>query len=92
MQDTVVFDGELSLTFHGSAELGLTLPESGESGVFMALREPYPAYTGPTEITPSSETQTLHTTMKSLITDIVINPIPNNYGLITWNGSVITVS
>lgn len=24
--------------------------------------------------------------------NIVINPIPSNYGLITWNGSVITVS
>lgn len=82
MQDTVVLDGYLDLL----------LPESGEVGVFTALREVYPAYTGPTEITPTSEAQVLNTTLKSVLTDIIINPIPSNYGLITWNGSTLTVS
>lgn len=28
----------------------------------------------------------------TLSTQIVVNAIPSNYGLITWNGSVLTVS
>lgn len=92
MHKTVVLDGELSLLVSGQADCELLIPESGESGVFTALRQAYPVYDGPMEITPTQETQTLNTTLKSLIGDIVINPIPSNYGLITWNGSTLTVS
>lgn len=82
MHKTVVLDGELSLVVSGSAECG----------VFTALRQAYPVYDGPMEVTPTQETQTLSTTMKSVLGDIVVNPIPSNYGLITWNGSTLTVS
>ena len=92
MQNTIVIDGELSLIIDGTAEGSLLIPERGEAGVFMAMRQAYPAYTGPTEITPSTETQILDTTLKTVINNIVINPIPQNYGLITWNGSKLTVS
>lgn len=51
-----------------------------------------PTYTGTTEFTPSQEAQTIETANKVLLENITINPIPNNYGLVTWNGSVITVS
>ena len=49
-------------------------------------------YTGDYEVTPSSEAQTLNTAGKRMTREVVVNPIPNNYGLITWNGSVLTVS
>ena len=49
-------------------------------------------YQGVTEITPTQETQTLRTASLLMPVDIVINPIPQNYGLITWNGSTLTVS
>ena len=49
-------------------------------------------YEGPYEITPSAEEQTVNTRMTALEQDIVIHAIPNNYGLISYNGSVITVS
>lgn len=49
-------------------------------------------YTGDYEVTPSDETQTLETEGMRLTRPITVNPIPQNYGLITWNGSVITVS
>lgn len=49
-------------------------------------------YTGDYTITPSSETQTLLTKDKRMTDQIVINPIPSNYGLITWNGATLTVS
>lgn len=51
-----------------------------------------PLYDGPYEVTPSSELQTLSINGKQADQDITINPIPNNWGLITWNGSVLTVS
>ena len=49
-------------------------------------------YSGSYEVTPSSEAQTLNTAGKLLSFDVVVNPIPSNYGLITWDGSTITVS
>ena len=49
-------------------------------------------YTGAYSVTPSQEEQTLETTNKRMTQDVVVNPIPSNYGLISWNGSVITVS
>lgn len=52
----------------------------------------YPTYDGPTEFTPSRESQVVETTAHVLLADIVINPIPSNYGLVQWNGAVLTVS
>lgn len=51
-----------------------------------------PEYEGPYEFTPTQSTQTAATAYKLAVADIIINPIPSNYGLITWNGSVLTVS
>ena len=51
-----------------------------------------PKYTGEYEVTPTRETQTLLTKDLMMTANVVVNPIPSNYGLITYNGSVITVS
>ena len=49
-------------------------------------------YTGAVAVTPTASTQTLHTAGLFVDEDITIAPIPSNYGLITWDGSVLTVS
>ena len=49
-------------------------------------------YTGEYEVTPSAETQTLNTAGLRLMRNVTVNPIPQNYGLITYNGAVLTVS
>lgn len=49
-------------------------------------------YDGPVVVTPSQQTQVLPTNGTRLTSNIKVNPIPSNYGLITWNGSIITVS
>lgn len=49
-------------------------------------------YTGETDFTPSAEAQTIRTTGLIMDGDIIVEPIPSNYGLITWNGSYIRVS
>ena len=51
-----------------------------------------PPYTGPYTVTPTQSTQTLSTTGKRMTGNVTINPIPSNYGLITWDGSVLNVS
>ena len=50
------------------------------------------AFSGPYEYTPSSEEQIVPIAYMMASQDITIKPIPNNYGLITWNGSTLTVS
>jgi hypothetical protein len=49
-------------------------------------------YEGKYEFTPTNELQTININGKQAKKDITINPIPSNYGLITYNGSEITVS
>lgn len=49
-------------------------------------------YDGPYSVTPSDSAQTLLTQGKAMTDNVIVGPIPNNYGLITWNGSVLTVS
>ena len=49
-------------------------------------------YEGAYEFTPTDEVQTVPIAGKTPAQDIIINPIPSNYGLITWNGSTLTVS
>lgn len=91
--DTVVLDGDLSLIIPVDGDINLLIPVDGESGVVTKVTEhDLPIYTGQTEITPSEETQLLQTANKTVVQNIVINPIPSNYGRITWNGSTLTVS
>lgn len=49
-------------------------------------------YEGPYRVTPGEEAQTLETAERTVMENIIIEPIPSNYGLITWNGSTLTVS
>ena len=49
-------------------------------------------YTGAYSVTPSADTQTLLTDGLRMTDNITINPIPSNWGRITHNGSIITVS
>lgn len=91
--DTVVIDGDLLMVTQSDGDPDLDIQQDGEAGeVIKVVDYDHPIYDGPIEITPSRETQVLETQGKILITNIVVNPIPKNYGLITWNGSVLTVS
>ena len=49
-------------------------------------------YRGEYEFTPTEDVQTVHINGLRATRNITINPIPSNYGKITWNGSVLTVS
>lgn len=49
-------------------------------------------YSGSYEVTPTNELQTLETENRRMMQNIIVNPIPSNYGLITWDGSTLIVS
>lgn len=49
-------------------------------------------YRGSYEFTPTSEAQTIPVSGLLAERDITIQPIPNNYGLVEWNGSTLTIS
>ena len=91
--DEIVLDGELSLDIPLDGDMELDIPIDGEPTNMIRVSDyVYPLYTGQIAVTPSAETQILPTINRTVTDNIVINPIPSNYGLITWNGSIITVS
>lgn len=49
-------------------------------------------YEGEYDITPTNTAQVFSTEGKRCPHNFIVEPIPNNYGLITYNGSIITVS
>ena len=51
----------------------------------------HPSYSGGYEFTPNDDTQIIATAGQILEQDIVINPVPNTYGHVAWNGRFISV-
>ena len=91
-QQEVVLDGELSLNLNIDGEMSLDLHMDGEAGTVIKVTEhDLPVYTGQTEVTPSEETQTLQTANRTVLQNITVNPIPENYGRLLWTGNTLTV-
>ena len=74
-----------------SVEANLAAKPAPISAEFMGIPTGHTKYDGGYEVTPSEEAQTLNTAGCVLSKDIVVDPIPLNYGRITWNGTVLTV-
>ena len=80
--DTIVIDGDISLF----------LPIDGESGIVTkVVGQDLPTYTDATEVTPSGNEQVLLTADMVLTKNIIVNPIPENYGRLLWSGNTLTV-
>lgn len=76
-------------------DLAMQSPESTDFGCdeyVEVLNIPIPYYDGPYIVTPSRQEQVLRTEQMAMSHDVTIAPIPKNYGLVTWNGSVLRVS
>ena len=93
MGDKIVLDGEVSLNLHLDGEVSLNLHLDGTPDKVIKVTDyDLPVYDGITEITPSNQAPVLQTSNKALTRNIVVNPIPSNYGLVTWDGSRLTIS
>lgn len=89
----IVIGGEISLNMLIDGDTDLSLVEDGIEGTVIAYEQHgHETYTGDYTVTPSKEEQVLETKSKLMRENVIIEPIPSNYGLITWNGSVLTVS
>ena len=92
-EDSIAIDGEGQIVCIGSVDGHLEIGLDGEFGsVTVVERGERKKYNGDYTVTPSAQTQTLLTAEMIMTDNVIINPIPQNYGLITWNGSRITVS
>lgn len=90
--DTIVIDGTLSLLTEIDGDFELVVPIDGEAGVITTVKEyDLPSYTGQTVITPSENIQTLTTADKVVMQNIIVNPIPANYGKIVWDGARLRI-
>lgn len=82
-----------------STESSISLSVSSEEIIPVAVEQirvkwlnPDP-YEGEYEVTPvQGEAIVLNTAHHTMSQNVKINPIPQNYGLITYNGNIITVS
>ena len=79
-----------NVTFDNAQEMDVQFTEDSFNCDFEGVKPS--DYSGPYTVTPSDQQQVLQTASRTLEDNIVIEPIPNNYGLITWDGSTITVS
>lgn len=67
-------------------------PVGGLSGILSQPRGSVPEYRGDYTYTPSNAEQVVQINGKMATSNITINPIPSNYGLIAWNGAALSVS
>lgn len=86
--------GRISGTLTSAATLSGSLASAARltGGLTIPAERPAVIYDGPTEFTPAQEAQTIEIAGMWAPDDIIINPIPSNYGLITWNGATLLVS
>ena len=85
-------DGDASIISLADGEPKTDKILDGENVIIEQVHIDGEYYDGPTAVTPTRETQVLNTMGKTVTQNITVNPIPKNYGLITWNGYKITVS
>jgi hypothetical protein len=79
-----VSDQDYSLQVSGGQAVGLAV----DTAITAPLME---HYLGPYTVTPGSAPVTLDTIGKVMDQNIIVNPVPGNYGQIIWDGSVLNV-
>lgn len=89
MADVVVRVGDVEEIPVSIGGLGDTNIGIGDKEIIWRERE---SYKGPYSVTPTRAPQTLATEGKLMTMNVVVEAIPKNYGLITWDGSILTVS
>ena len=88
-QTIPVLQEQIEQTIAIEAEAGEQSVSITRETIIITGAEPYE---GTYTVTPTQETQVLLTEGLRMLQNVTVNPIPSNYGLITWNGSIITVS
>lgn len=75
MARSFIVDGDPQLLFTEQVEPELLFPESGEVGIFTAIRENIEPYAGPYVVDPLFRRQVLATNGKKMESDVTVNAI-----------------
>lgn len=79
----IELEGDIDIEIMLDGELGIEIPVVGED---------VPVYSGAYSAIPTQEQQEFATAGKMMRDHFIVEPIPQNYGLITYNGFELTVS
>ena len=86
----IALDADVSISIQAEGDMSIRMDLDGEESNFQQVRI-VDWYDGPTTVTPSEETQTLQTTNKTIPGEIVVEPIPSNYGRVTRVGAYLII-
>lgn len=88
----MIIPAQIDVIFGSDDSFGCDLQR--EESFVCSMGESFTAemYHGATNIIPSGEQQILETEGKVISENIIIEPVPSNYGLITWDGTTLIVS
>ena len=75
----------------GSISGSLSPPASMSGELSIPTYVDVDVYDGITEVTPTTEQQVLQTYNKTITRNIVVNPIPEDYGRLLYSGHTLTV-
>ena len=87
----LVLDGDLQVSVVLDGDMDMSIELDGEYGDIQYYSD-MAVYQGETTVIPSQSRQVLMTNGYLMPSNVTVEPIPWYYGLITWNGSVLTVS
>ena len=71
---------------------GVLSASKGLSGTLTIAAGSIPSYHGETEVTPSNVVQIIECGGLVVPSNIIVDAIPSNYGLIAWDGVTLSVS
>lgn len=91
MNETIVLDVQIAEQYEADVSID-TEVEAEADGSIIINKIVAEEFEGAYEYTPSGETQTIPIAQKKAVRNITINPIPQNYGLVTWNGAFLHIS
>lgn len=88
---TMQKDATFGASFSSAEHYDVTFNNTETFNVEFGAKSGVP-YEGQYVVTPSEETIVLNTNTFTMQGNVTINPIPSNYGKITWDGTKLTVS
>lgn len=91
MNETIVLDVQITEQYEADVSVDGNIEAEADGSIVINKIEA-DEFEGAYEYTPTQNTQIIEIAQKKAVQNITINPIPQNYGLITWNGAYLHIS
>lgn len=86
---TLIQSGEQVVGIVSGSQAISAYVSPADQEVIGVLAAGFAPYSGEYEVTPTESTQTLSTSGKALSRNVIINPIPDNYARMSWDGTTL---